>query len=135
MSVRERGYSRAGRKKIRGFTLIETLVVVAIIGMVAALTLPIFSSYLLKVKAGRLLAELDGPKLVVAENWQAGDGLCLGLLVSGIICDSENGVLQNTGASGLNNIVVKLTPTASGGIILWSCVVTPPEAAPKTCLQ
>lgn len=125
----------SGPKESRGFTLIEMMIVVTIVGVLAALTLPIFTNYMLKVKAGRLLAELEAPKLVVAENWQAGGELCSSPRSPSVGCNSGSGELQNTGVSGATNITVKLTPTASGGVLLWSCEVTPPEAAPKACVH
>lgn len=135
MLIRALQHIRVCQKKSRAFTLIEVMIVVAIVGMLAALALPIFNNYMLKAKAGRLLAELDGAKLVVAENWQAGGELCSSSFAANIGCDSGSGTLQNTGASGVTNITVKLIPTANSGVLLWSCQVTPPEAAPKACVQ
>ncbi|WP_156463187.1 prepilin-type N-terminal cleavage/methylation domain-containing protein [Pseudomonas sp. Leaf129] len=134
MPIRERQGSGQGRGKSHGFTIIEMMIVVAIMGVLVALTLPMLSNYLLKVKAGRLLAELEGPKLIVAESWQSGGELCPKSLLSSITCNSESGALQNTAALGGTDIVVKLTPTSSGGVVLWSCEITPHEAAPKACL-
>ncbi len=58
----------------KGFTLIELMIVVAIIGILAAVALPAYQDYTVRSKVSELLIAASSPKSLISEAFQS-DGL------------------------------------------------------------
>src|SRR5712664_1940683 len=65
-------------KMQKGFTLIELMIVVAIIGILAAIAIPAYQDYTIRAKVTEGLNLADAAKTTVAESFQSG-GLVPGL--------------------------------------------------------
>ncbi len=63
------------RQAQAGFTLIELMIVVAIIGILAAVAIPAYSDYTVKAKVGNILSQVDGLKSAIATCVQEAAGV------------------------------------------------------------
>ena len=91
-----------------GFTLIELMIVVAIIGILAAIAIPAYQSYTVRARVSEGLTAIGPVKVLVSENIASGQSA----LSAGF---SFTGSTKNVGSISINDtngvITLNMTPT------------------------
>jgi len=114
-------------KKQQGFTLIELMIVVAIIAILAAIALPAYQDYTIRAKVSEGIVQADAAKLAVAETAQS-----LGKLATAVKDNAEAGFVSkattNVASIAIANGVITVTTQATGAKTQPVLVLTPKQA-------
>jgi type IV pilus assembly protein PilA len=120
----------------KGFTLIELMIVIAIIGILAAIAIPAYQNYTIRAQVTEGLTLADGWKTAIAEyyantgNWPAqgnlsGTCVTVGKYESGVTVTAGGVIAITYGGQAntkINNLVLNLVPyTNSNNDVLWQC--------------
>ena len=131
----------------KGFTLIELMIVVAIIGILAAVALPAYQDYTVRARVSELILAGSSMRTAISEKFQtdnltanAGSGLVLPVVgkiaAASVTLDGTITISGNTmGTSIGQNVSITISPNynTSTGTITWICSGTPSKYMPATC--
>lgn len=137
LSKLDKGVLQHMRSAASGFTLIELMIVVAIVGILAAIAIPAYQDYVIRSKVSEGLNFIDHAKTTVSESYLANNvwpannasagmpSMLSGNYVSDVQVTIAGGVSIITAtfqASSVPSLSVVFTPSvASSGAVQWTC--------------
>jgi type IV pilus assembly protein PilA len=146
------------KKAQKGFTLIELMIVIAIVGILAAIALPAYQDYIVRAKIAEAVAGMSEAKTSVTEYISSMGGqptVTEGAGVFGIDMTARSGEILNTitfditvagvvdiiasvnadiyGGTGLATMMLR-GEIETGNIVTWTCMQGPAPAIPTEYL-
>jgi type IV pilus assembly protein PilA len=125
-------------KRVRGFTLIELMIVVSIVGILASIAIPSYEDYTVRAKVMEGISLSNGFKMAVEDAWTSSPTTPLTAIpsslsnpaastVQSVAADSTTGVITVTygnAAGAMAGHFITLTPNlATGQPVTWLCQV------------
>ena len=113
------------KKTQQGFTLIELMIVVAIIAILAAIAIPQYQNYVARSQVSRVMGEVGSLKTAVEDCLASGDTTCANASLTSSLSQT-NPIVPSAGLlnDGAGDLIITLNTTASpairGDTLTWT---------------
>ena len=106
------------RSMQKGFTLIELMIVVAIIGILAAVALPAYQDYTVRARVTEGLTLAAAAKTAVSENAANGAGVCFRLATPGVTNNVSAVAIDSSNGEIMIDYTARVAPTGQNRLVL-----------------
>ncbi len=106
--------------KQKGFTLIELMIVVAIIGILAAIAIPAYQDYTIRARVTEGLEMASSAKLAVSETAMTNNALPADQAATGYTTPAATGNVASIAIGAAGAITITYTAPAGGGTIIMT---------------
>lgn len=124
--------------KHSGFTLIELMIVIAILGILMAIAIPAYQDYTVRAKVAEAMNRAGGLKAAVVDYYNSNNAFPSAMSDMGLVDENNPSEfirlvhinndyicvhMRNTGEPSIDNSIhpIRLKPTNSDGSITWEC--------------
>lgn len=129
-----------------GFTLIELMMVITIIGILAAIAINIYQDHTTRARASEAIIAGTAVKTIVTQNITDNGGampanVCIGFTdintathnVMSVECEPTTGAITMLTTAKAGSTTFTLTPTATSNGVSWVCSADIAKYAPNNC--
>lgn len=133
----------------QGFTLIELMIVVAIIGILAAVALPQYQDYTIRAKVANVISAFESIKTCVTTQYASDPGNMASVATLCSVAANNYFAAITPGATGVAvinadaaslGVAASITMSnnytsvsANGGSLTWTCKGSPDKYFPASC--
>lgn len=119
--------------KQKGFTLIELMIVIAIIGILASIALPAYQTYVIKARVTEGVSLSSAARLAVAEATVSSNALPANQAATGYVSPTRTANVDSIVIDDTGSVIVTYTASAGDGTLVYTPTLHPTGEVTWSC--